>query len=200
MRRCCRHRQPPICRLYKYMIFIIGGFLILSYLSENTSVFYRSSIVMPFSLHLNKNDIYMSPGEEMRLYVFGLNKRVSYYSTNFRVAGVNFNGMVFSYRTGKAFIIAKVDGKKLKCRVHVIDINRDSLSLKEGESYRLKIAGTSSFISWKSSDPKVATVGMFGRVRARNGGSAVITAKIKKSKLKCTVTVEKIPETGNEIK
>lgn len=69
----------------------------------------------------------MVKGEEFRLFVYGINKRVSYHSTNFRVAGVNFNGRVFAYQTGKAYIIAKVDNKELKCRVKVIDLNKKDL-------------------------------------------------------------------------
>jgi uncharacterized protein YjdB len=132
----------------------------------------------------------MIKGEETHLSVFGLNKRVSFSSTNFRVAGVNFNGRVFAYRTGKAFIIARVDGKELKCRVHVIDINKEVLTLKAGEAYRLRISGTSSFKSWKSNNKEVAVVTVFGTVKAKKKGKAVITASVKGRSLKCTVIVK----------
>jgi uncharacterized protein YjdB len=145
---------------------------------------------MPFSLHLNKQDIYMIKGEETHLSVFGLNKRVSYGSTNFRVVGVNFNGRLFAYRTGKAYIIAKVRGKELKCRVHVIDINKDKLKLKSGNTYRLRIKGTGSAVKWKSSDTNVAIVNWYGKVKAVYPGKAVITAKVKGRILRCTVYVK----------
>ncbi len=191
MRRCCNRNTSPLARIYKYTIIILAGVLIFNYLYRNSSVFYRTTITTPFSVHLNKRDIYMIQGEETRLYVLGtVNKRVTFSSTNFRVAGVNFNGSIYAYRTGKAFIIAKVDGKELKCRVHVIDINKKSISLKEGKSYSLKIKGTLAFVSWKSSNSKVASVSMFGRVSAKSKGSAVITAKVKGRKLQCTVTVK----------
>jgi uncharacterized protein YjdB len=145
---------------------------------------------MPFSLHLSRQDIYMIKGEETHISVFGLNKRVKYHSTNFRVAGVNFTGRIFAYRTGKAFIIAKVGKKELKCRVHVIDISREKLVLKIGKSYRLKMKGAGAFTSWKSSDKSVATVTLFGTVTAKRKGKTVITAKVKGRTLKCTVTVK----------
>ncbi|MDD3174464.1 MAG: Ig-like domain-containing protein [Herbinix sp.] len=132
----------------------------------------------------------MIKGEETHLFVFGLNKRVSFYSTNFRVAGVNFNGRVFAYQTGKAFIIAKVDGKELKCRVHVIDINKETIELKVGNTYRLSISGAMSFKSWKSENNYVATVNMFGKVKAKHTGKTVIIAKVKGRSLKCTVYVK----------
>lgn len=168
---------------------ILAVFLIVYIIVENSSIYYRSSLTLPFTLHLNKQDIYMIKGEETHLSVFGLNKRVAYHSTNFRVAGVNFNGRVFAYRTGKAFIIAKVDGKELKCRVHVIDINKESIYLKRGQAEHLKIVGTSSFVSWKCKKTEIASVNLFGRVRAINKGTAVITAKVKGRTLRCTVNV-----------
>lgn len=132
----------------------------------------------------------MIKGEETHLSVFGLNKRVSFSSTNFRVAGVNFNGRIFAYRTGKAFIVAKVKGKELKCRVHVIDINKEKLKLRSGDTYRLRIKGTGAVVKWRSSDTKVAVVNWYGKVKAEYPGNAVITAKVKGRILKCTVYVK----------
>jgi uncharacterized protein YjdB len=140
-------------------------------------------------MHLNKQDVYMLKGEEFRLFVFALNKRVSYSSTNFRVAGVNFNGRVHAHQTGKTFIIAKVDDKLLKCRVHVIDINREKIKLKVGDSFRLNITGSNAFVRWKSNDTRVATINMFGKVKAKKKGMTVVFAKIKGKVLKCTVYV-----------
>lgn len=131
----------------------------------------------------------MLKGEEFHLSVFGINKRISYHSTNFLVAGVNFTGRVYAYRTGKAFIIVKVDGKKLKCRVRVIDINKKSIILKEGKSFRLKIHGGGCFIRWKTGNSEIATVNRFGRVKAKNKGITVITAKVKGKIVRCKVRV-----------
>ena len=190
MKRSCDNQNAPfIFHLFKIIIFIIAGFIIFHYIYENSSTFYRTSLNLPFSLHLNKKEIYMIKGEETRLSVFGINKRVSYYSTNFRVAGVNFNGRVTAYRTGKAFIIAKVNGKKLKCRVHVIDITKKTLKLSQNRSYTLRVKGTLSFTSWRSSNKEVASVSMFGTVKAKKKGRTIITAKVKGRILKCTVNV-----------
>ena len=132
----------------------------------------------------------MIKGEEFHLYTFDINKRVSFSSTNFRVAGVNFNGRVFAYNTGKAFIIAKVDKKELRCRVHVVDINSETIVLRVGETFHLKIKGSGALVSWKSREKNIATVSMFGKVTAKNRGSTVITAKIKGKTLKCKVVVK----------
>jgi uncharacterized protein YjdB len=139
---------------------------------------------------LNERDLYLIKGEEFRLYVYALNKRVAFYSTNFKVADVNFNGRVYGYQTGKAFIIAEVDHKELKCRVHVIDINKKTLRLKKGDTYHLKIKGTHSYVRWKSGDIRVATVNLFGHVKAIEEGKTVIVAKVKGKILTCNIIVE----------
>lgn len=190
MKHFLNKNNKVLCFLYKAVIIFIAILLILRFLYENSSFFYFKSLTLPFSLHLNENDLYMIQGEEFHLSVFGINKRISYSSTNFRVAGVNFNGRVFAYQTGKAFIIAKVNDKELKCRVHVIEISRKSINLKEEESCRLKIHGSHSFVRWKSKDKRIATVSMFGKVTAHHRGRTIITGTIKGKVLKCVVIVE----------
>ncbi|NLJ97000.1 MAG: hypothetical protein GX321_07570 [Clostridiales bacterium] len=176
-------------KIYKGVSLILIILLILCYLYINSSLFYRIKLILPFSLHLNKQELILTKGEEYRLFVYGINKWVSYSSTNFRVAGVDFAGRVFAYQTGKAFIIAKVDNKKLKCRVKVIDLNKKKLNLDVGKSFRLRIKGPAVFARYKSNYPKVASVNKFGKVQANKPGKAIITVKVKGKILKCRVTV-----------
>ena len=67
---------------------------------------------------------------------------------------MNFNGRVFAYQTGKAIIIAKVGNRKLKCRVKVIDLNKDHLNLRVGDKYRLWIKGLLSLANIKAATPR----------------------------------------------
>lgn len=180
---------PNLFRIIEYLIILLIFILVFNYFYHNSSLFYRKFFTTPFSLHLNENDLYMIKGEEFHLFVYDINKRVSFSSTNFRVAGVNFNGRIFAYRTGKAFIIAKVGKKELRCRVHVIDINTRKKQLKAGETYKLKILGSSGFVSWSSKDKKTAQVNMFGKVTALSKGTTYIYAKVKGKKLKCEIKV-----------
>ena len=183
-------KSPFIYAIYKYIIIIIIAVLVLRYIIMNSSVYYKENIMLPFALHLTKQDIYMVKGQESHIGINGINKRATYSSTNFRVVGVNFTGRIYAYQTGKAFIIVKVNGKVLKCRVHVIDISKKIITLKKGRSYDLDIKGSGAMVSWKSSNRSVAKVSMFGNVKAVGKGSAVITAKIKGKKLRCTVVVK----------
>lgn len=178
-----------ISRCYKIIIIAIVFLLVSDFILENSSVFYRKNFTKHFFLHLNATDITLVKGEEFHLRLFAINKRVTFSTTNFRVADVNFNGRIYAFNTGKAYILAKVDKKVLKCRVRVIDISKKKLVIKKGRSKKLNIKGA-SFVRWKSSNPRVAKVTMFGRVYTKNKGSTVITAKVRGKSLRCQVIVK----------
>ena len=65
--------------------------------------------------------------------------------------------------------------------------------INKGSSYRLKIKGTKAKVKWSSNNKKVATVSSKGVVKGKSIGVAVITAKVKKKKYRCTITVRKKP-------
>ncbi len=195
MKGCCRSKKDQLLRLIiKGIIILISALIIFQFIYEHSSVFFKTNNIFYrrslTSLHLNRKDLTMKKGEEFHLYVIAINKRVAFSSTDFRVAGVNFNGRVFAYQTGDCFILAKVDGKVLKCRVNVLDINKSHITLKSGKSKRLVIQGPSSFVSWKSSNPKVATVNIFGRVKGRKKGKATIYARARGITFTCEVKVK----------
>ncbi len=70
------------------------------------------------------------------------------------------------------------------------NLNKSSLSLYAGDTYNLKMTGTTAKVSWASSDKSIATVSKSGKVTAIKQGTAVITATVSKSKYKCTVKVK----------
>lgn len=183
--------RSRITILYKIIIVIIAALIISNFIYKNTSIYFKKWYYPPFSLQFNEQELYMAKGTEFKLKVIGINKKVyNYYTTDFKVAGVNFNGRVFAYRPGKAYIIAKVDGKKLKCRVNVLDINRKKLSMSVGETERLKILGDAGRIKYQSSDTQVANIDKSGSVKARKSGKTVVIASTRGLTFRCEVTVK----------
>lgn len=79
-----------------------------------------------------------------------------------------------------------------------IKISDTKIVVKVGKCHKLKITGTYKKAKWSSSNTSVATVNQNGKVAAKKKGKAIITAKVVKKKLKCTVIVKKpadnIPE------
>lgn len=84
--------------------------------------------------------------------------------------------------------------KTFKCKVKVtavpIKLSAKKVTLKVGKSKTLKVTGTTSKVSWKTSNKKIAKVSK-GKVTAVKAGKAKITAKVGKKSLVCTVTVKK---------
>ena len=71
-------------------------------------------------------------------------------------------------------------------------LNKYSKKLMVGESFKLRVVGTSTKVKFKSSNKKVATVTAKGVIRAKKKGKAVITATVGDTKYKCKVTVQTI--------
>ncbi len=70
-----------------------------------------------------------------------------------------------------------------------IKINKTSVILIEDQKVTLKISGTKSKVTWKSSKKSVASVSSKGVVTANYEGTATITATVGKKTFKCKVTV-----------
>lgn len=69
-------------------------------------------------------------------------------------------------------------------------LNKSKATLYVGETLQLKLKGASKKISWKSNKTSVASVNSKGKVTAKKGGKATITAIYGKTKISCVVTVK----------
>lgn len=69
-----------------------------------------------------------------------------------------------------------------------LTLNREDFTLsREGETWRLIVSGTSSAVTWTSSNPAVATVGADGTVTAVSKGTCNVAATVDGVTLKCIV-------------
>jgi chitinase len=75
-----------------------------------------------------------------------------------------------------------------------VSISDKALTLELGRYKTLKVYGTKSKASWKSSNSWVATVSSTGKVTAKAAGSATITGTVAGKKLTCKVTVLRIKD------
>lgn len=70
-----------------------------------------------------------------------------------------------------------------------IKINKKSVSLKAGNTVKLKIKGSKKSVWWSSSNQAVAVVSHTGKVTAKTAGTTKITAQTSGRKLTCKVFV-----------
>lgn len=173
------------------IVYYIAFLALLWYLIvPHTTLFFQNYIFTPMSRRLNEEDITLVKGEEFRLRFMNVNKRVSYSSTDIKVADVNIFGVVKAYRVGTTIIKVKNQDEVLKCRVRVIAINKSKLTLKAGKSRYLNVKGAWFGARWHSSNTSVVKVSRFGKVTGVSKGTARVYAKVKGKSLSCLVTVK----------
>ncbi len=154
---------------------------------------------------------------QMRVSYVPANARaeVVWKSSNPNVASVSWNGMVTAVSKGTVTLTATVEGVGEKtCIVRCsfkdgtaaasstpapaassapasssgLSLNREDFTLShEGETWRLKVSGTSSAVTWSTSDSSVATVGGDGTVTAVGKGTCKVSATVDGVTLKCIV-------------
>ena len=157
------------------------------------------------SIKLSKKNLTLKKGAYTQLKAT-LSKnstdKVTWSSSNKKVAKVDTNGVVTALKGGTVTITAKAaSGKKATCKVTVkeaatkVKLNKTKATLKKGGTLTLKATVTPSSstdkLTWSSSNKKVAAVDSKGKVTAKKKGTAVITVKTASGKkATCSITVK----------
>lgn len=161
---------------------------------------------------LNKSDISMSDQypEAVTLKVTftpaGTTGTVTWTSSDPDIASVDANGKVtHGTKNGMAVITATMgDGTKQECKVRcnfsnpgasggsadsgALSLNREDFTLKKaGETFQMKVSGTSSTPVWAIGDSSVATISGDGKVTAVAKGTTTITCTVDGKTLQCIV-------------
>ncbi len=168
------------------------------------------------SVKLNKTSLVLEKGKSRMLKATVLpngarDKTVTWKSSNKKVAKVK-NGKVTAKAKGTATITAttKIGRKKAQCKVTVgiksatkIDLDTNDATIGKGQTVTLKATVTPKkanpkTVTWKSSDPKVATVSKNGVVTGVEVGTVTITAHSwNGKKATCKITVKTSEATPN---
>lgn len=176
--------------IMKILIVLVIMVLVAKIIIPRTSLYYRYWFFNPkFGNYLNVRDVVLISGEYFNLRVKNVNQRLSFVSTDFKVAYVNILGRVTAYQPGLAYIHVKVNGKVETCRVRVIKLNYTSLKLRVGQSKSLNVKGCLFFEHYKSSNQAVASITTLGKVTAKAKGEAIITVKARGRTMTCKVKV-----------
>ncbi|MDF2541557.1 MAG: glycoside hydrolase family 18 [Herbinix sp.] len=140
-------------------------------------------------------------GSTKTLQITGTTSKVTWSTGNKSVATVSSGGKVTAKAQGTATIYAFVAGKKLSSKITVkepIKISNTSVNLYTGATKTLKISGTTSTITWITSNKSIATVSTGGKVTAKAVGTVTITASVAGRKLTSKITVKNPPTTTTE--
>ncbi len=133
------------------------------------------------------------------------NKKVTWKTSNKKVATVSSSGLVTAKATGKAVITATTaSGKKTaKCTVTVkakvagVKLSKKVVTIRKGRIVKLKASvspanAISKKVTWKTSKPKTASVTQKGVVKGLKRGTAKITVVTEdgRKRATCVVTVK----------
>ena len=136
-------------------------------------------------------------------------KSLTWMSSDNEIATVSSTGLITARNPGEAIITVKTsNGISSTCTVTVISeitsvaLNLTAITLEEGKSQLLRATinpndtTDSKELTWKSSNPSVATVDQNGEVRTVKKGIATITVEtVNGKKAECKITV--IPAVEN---
>lgn len=130
--------------------------------------------------------------------------KVHWESNKKKVVTVNSKGVIKAKGTGKAVITVKTSsGKKKSITVYVVKKAVKTKNVTFAKKKAMKVnqtarflpktnaKKTTAFLSWKSSNSKVAKVDAYGNVTGKKKGSCYITMKTSDKKtVRCKVTVK----------
>ena len=149
--------------------------------------------VQAASVKLSTTSKILAKGQSYTLKVKNAKKKVTWSSSNKKIATVTSKGKVTAKKAGIAYIYAKVSGKKLKCKIKVESptLSTTYKTIYWDSTSKLTVKNTTQKVTWSSSNKKVATVSSNGTVKGIKVGQAYIYAKVGGKTLRCTLNVQK---------
>ena len=153
------------------------------------------------SLTLAKGATYKKLASSIAVTPVTSKEKVTYSSSNKKVATVSSKGVIKAKKAGTAKITVKSGSKKVVVTVKVTGVKTTNLSgvpaaksVSKGKSFKIKAIATpkntDEKITFKSSNKKVATVISKGVVKGLKKGTATITVQSGSKKMTCKVTVK----------
>lgn len=109
-------------------------------------------------------------------------------SDNTRVVKIS-KGKVKAVGTGTANVtITATSGVSSSVEVHVVSLNKSSITMRQYDTETLTVIGTSDSITWYSANQRIATVAN-GKITGRGTGTTYIYAYVNGCKMGCKVKI-----------
>ena len=167
----------------------------------------------PTVLTMNKTSVELTVGSSFALTATGADK-VSFSSSDEKIATVTADGTVQAVGTGSAVITASAADTTATCRVTVtaaVDQPTDpvtpdtpsdlviysvygesvvtDVTIEAGKEALMEVQGTDSAVTWSIADSSIATVDSSGMVKGVASGETTLTATVDGQTLTCKVRV-----------
>lgn len=152
-------------------------------------------IIKASSISVNAKEITMLKGKTRqltaRIYPTNTHEGVNWVSSDTSVVKVDKYGNIVTVGAGTAEITAysSLGTVSASCTVHSIAMHFTSVKIEQYDPFYLYVDGAPSKVSWRTSNPRIATVTSNGQVVGRMPGECVITATVDGKTLSCYVKV-----------
>ncbi|MGN0375282.1 MAG: Ig-like domain-containing protein [Butyrivibrio sp.] len=147
------------------------------------------------SIRLNSSEITMLKGKTRKLtaniYPTKSTDTVHWMSSDTSIVKVDENGNIITVGAGTCEVIAYSTSGSVEdvCVVHSIAMSCTSLKMEQYDSFNLYVDGAPSAVSWRSSNPRIASVDRNGVVTGRMPGECVITGTVNGKTVTCNVKI-----------
>ena len=150
----------------------------------------KKSFAKPVTLSKKSAKVLVGSSLQLKLNNAASSK-VVWKTSNKSIATVS-KGKVVPKKSGKVTITAVYNKRSYKCTVVIPKpsiISSDGFTITTGKSLALKVANTKGKVTWKSSDPSVATINSLGKVTAKKTGKTTISAVVGSCTIKKNIEV-----------
>lgn len=147
-------------------------------------------------IKLNYTKTTLTVGKSRKLKISGTTKKVTWKTSNKKIATVTASGLVSAKKKGRTTISAKVGQSTYKCKVTVKNpnpyITPSSAQLNIGGKKNFNLAYNSKKVTWSVSKKSIASINKkTGVLTAKKAGSLYVYAKAGGKRYKRYVTIKK---------
>ncbi|MBR6697808.1 MAG: Ig-like domain-containing protein [Lachnospiraceae bacterium] len=164
---------------------------------------YVIAVVNTTQVKIDEAEYCMLAGKSRQLkatmYPLNTTEELLWRSSDPSIVTVSETGVITTVGVGVAHVIAysTVTGTEGVCTIYSMALSKTKLVMEQYDSFQLYVDGAPSAASFRSSNPRVATVTANGNVVAREPGTTTITATVEGKTMTCTVTVVDIEDNIN---
>lgn len=156
-------------------------------------------IIKASSISINSSEIIMLKGKTRqltaRMYPINSNEWVNWLSTDTSVVQVDDKGNIITVGAGQCEVIAYSSEGTVQdsCIIYSMAMSNTSLRLEQYDTFNLYVDGAPENPSWRTTNPRVATVSATGVVTGRMPGECVITGTVDGKTVSCHVRILAVP-------
>lgn len=152
-------------------------------------------IIKASSISVNSSEITMLKGKTRqltaRLYPTNTNEHVKWVSSDTSIVTVDAYGNIITVGAGTCEVTAYSSSGTVQdtCIIHSMAMHYTDIRIEQYDTFNLYVDGAPSAVSWRTSNPRIATIDSNGLVTGRMPGECVISATVEGKTVTCYVKV-----------